>query len=228
MEIIETTNLYLHIVAGIMALVTGLLALGSVKGGRWHRQNGRLYFYAMTGVFITGILLAGFRYNRFLLLIAFLSYYSVFCGVRILKLKQLHNHQRPEWYDWTAGVLNTLANLVFVGLGIYYGFLRGFASGAALLSIGFGVGGLLISYANLKPFVVKPQKAHHWYLAHVGNMVGGYIATLTAFLSTVVTRYDVMNPYLAFALPSVVGVPLLLLWQQKVERKFEPIKPTKS
>lgn len=212
--------LLLHIFVGIVSLISGLIAIGSTKGKNWHIKAGRIYFYAMTAVFVTGILIAGFRFNRFLFLIAFLSYYSVFCGFRILKLKQLHLQQKPKWYDWFAGLLNAFANLIFIGLGIHYGMVRGFGSGGALLSLFFGIGGLLISYTNLYPFVVKPVKPYHWYLSHNGNMMGGYIATVTAFTSTLVTRYDIMNPYLAFALPSLIGIPLLLYWQRQIELGF--------
>jgi len=213
-------TLYLHIIVGTISLLSGAISIFSAKGKTWHRQSGKIYFYAMTAVFVTGIVIAGYKENHFLFLIAFLSYYSVFCGVRILKLKKLHKNQAPKWYDWFAGILNTLANAVFLGLGIYYLVSDSIALGGTLLTIGFGIGGLVISYANLKPFIIRPKKAHHWYMAHIGNMMGGYIATLTAFLSTIVTRYDVMNPFVAFALPSLIGVPLLLFWQKKVEKSF--------
>lgn len=215
-------TLYIHIVMGVIALTTGLIAIISLKGKQWHKQSGKIYVYAMTAVFITGIVVASFRFNRFLFLIAFLSYYSVFCGVRALRLKQLHKNQEPKWYDWFAGILNALANLLFIGLGIYYGVMKGFTSGGTLLSIGFGLGGLLLSYTNIYPFIIKPEKAYHWYVSHIGNMMGGYIATFTAFLSTMVTRLDLMNPYLAFALPSFIGIPLLIYWQKHTEKKLNP------
>lgn len=216
--------LYLHIVVGTISLLSGLIAIFSAKGKKWHKIFGKIYAYAMTAVFITGIIVAGFRYNKFLFLIAFLRYYSVFCGVRSLKLKALHKKQNASWYDWFAGTLNAVVNILFIGLGIYYALKNGFTSGGALLSLGFGLGGLLISYTNLKPFILRPNKAYHWYLAHIGNMMGGYIATITAFLSTMVTRFDVMNPFLAFALPSLIGIPLLIIWQHKTEKKFSSIK----
>lgn len=216
--------LYLHIIAGAISLVTGAVAIISKKGKNIHTKSGRVYAIAMTLVFITGIIVAAYKYNRFLFLIAFLSYYSVFCGVRILKLKKLHKNQKPKWYDWFAGVTNAIANVVFIIIGLYYAFTKSFTSGGALLSVGFGIGGLLISYINLHPFIKKPTKPYHWYLSHIGNMMGGYIATFTAFLSTVVTRYDIMNPFLAFALPSLIGIPLLIIWQKKIERNFNKIK----
>ena len=221
MEILIQYVLYLHIIVGGISLLAGAVAILSAKGKSTHKSAGKVYFLAMTVVFITGIVVAGYQFNRFLFLIAFLSYYSVFCGVRSLKLKQLHKGQKPQWFDWSAGIINALANFFFIGLGVYYIYHRGFASGGALLSIGFGVGGIILSYVNLEPFIRRPQKAYHWYLSHIGNMMGGYIATLTAFLSTMVTRFDLMNPFLAFALPSIIGIPLIIYWQKKIERSFK-------
>lgn len=214
--------LYLHILVGAISLITGAIAILSAKGKKIHKKAGQIYFYAMTGVFVTGIIVASFRFNKFLFLIAFLSYYSVFTGIRILKLKKLHKNQKPKWYDWFAGFLNTAANILFLLLGFKYGLSKGFTSGAALLSIGFAIGGLLISYVNITPFLIKPTKAYHWYMSHIANMMGGYIATFTAFLSTIVSRFDLMNPYLAFALPALIGVPLLIYWSKKTEKRFQP------
>lgn len=210
----------LHILAGTMALISGLVAISSAKGQATHLNAGKVYAISMSLVFVSGIIIAGYRSNEFLFLIAFLSYYSVYSGIRILKLKNLHIDQQAKWFDWMAGIVNAAANIVFIGLGIHFGLTKGFASGGALLSIGFGVGGLSLSFLNLYPFLKRPQNAYHWYLTHIANMMGAYIATLTAFLSTIVTRYEIMNPYLAFALPSALGIPLLFYWQKKIERSF--------
>lgn len=211
--------LYLHILVGSIALLSGGIALFSRKGKGLHQKAGNIYFWAMTLVFVTGIIVAGYRFNRFLFLIAFLSYYSVFAGIRSLKLKKLHKDQRPEWYDWAAGIINGSANTIFIGLGLYY-FLYGNNTMGSLLSVSFGIVGFMISYINMSSFVIRPQKGYHWYLTHIGNMMGGYIATFTAFLSTMVTRFDLMNPYLAFALPTLIGIPFLFYWTKRVEKKF--------
>ena len=213
--------LIIHVAAGVISLVTGLISILSLKGSKVHKKSGKIYFYSMTIVFVTAIIIANYRFNRFLFLIAFLSYYSVFAGVRKLSLKNLHKNQNPKWYDWIAGIINGTANLFFIGLGIYYSIENGFFSGGALLSVGFGIGGLLISYVNLKPFIIRPNKSYHWYLSHIGNMFGGYIATSTAFLSTIISKYEIMNPFLGFALPSIIGVPLLIYWMNKTEKSFK-------
>ncbi len=214
-------TLYLHMLVGGLSLLTGALAIFSAKGKSTHILAGKMYFLAMTLVFITGLIVASYRDNKFLFLIAFLSYYSVFCGVRSLKLKKLHLGQLPKWYDWGAGIVNGIANFIFLLFGLYHWLFTDIPFGGVILSIGFGIGGLILTYTNLHPFVKRPEKPYHWYLSHIGNMMGGYIATLTAFLAVMVSRYGFMNPFLAFALPSLIGVPFLIFQQKQIEKKFQ-------
>lgn len=223
MDLIIEILLPIHIVAGAIALGSGLLAILSAKGKKTHKSVGKIYVFGMTAVFISGTIIAGIQFNKFLFLIAFLSYYSVFCGVRILKLKALYLDQKPKWFDWTAGIINLVANLVFLGFGCHIAIKYGVNDGGALLSIGFGIGGILLSYVNLFPFIKRPKESYHWFLSHIGNMMGGYIATLTAFLSTMVTRFDLMNPFLAFALPSLIGIPILFWYQRRIIKQYQTL-----
>ena len=119
--------LIIHIAAGFTYLVTGLISILNLKGDKIHKKSGKIYFYSMTIVFVTNIIIASYRFNRFLFLIIFLSKYSVFAGVRKLRLKNLHKNQKSKWYDWTAGIINGFVNLFFIGLGIYYLIENGFA-----------------------------------------------------------------------------------------------------
>jgi hypothetical protein len=105
-------------------------------------------------------------------------------------------------------------------MAVYYAVTPDVNVPGVLLSAGFGLGGMYLSYINMKPFISKPEKAHHWYTYHLGNMMGGYIATFTAFFSTMVTRFEFMNPFLAFALPSLIGIPFIIYWTNKTELKF--------
>lgn len=217
---LERVLLIIHIVAGMLALVAGAFAIGSKKGRSLHRKSGQVYFLTMTIIFLSGLILAGFRENRFLFMLSFLSYYTVFAGVRVLRLKKLHKNQKPAWYDWAAGCVNLFMNIIFLGMGLYILVRDVSAWGAALMYIGFGTGGIAISYTNLTPFFTPPNKAYHWYLAHIGNMMGGYIATFTAFLSTIVSRFDFPYPMLAFITPAILGVPVLVYWLTSYEKKL--------
>src|SRR5262245_41390862 len=96
------TNILLHIIAGSAALLLGLAAMLTSKGGRIHRKCGRLFLRLMIVVIITG--LAGvfvFHRNSFLLVITALSGYFGFSGYRVL----CNRDNRPRTLDISIAIL---------------------------------------------------------------------------------------------------------------------------
>ena len=53
--------LSIHILAGIVALVSGAVALAAAKGARLHRRSGTLFVYAMVTMALLGAAIAVFR-----------------------------------------------------------------------------------------------------------------------------------------------------------------------
>lgn len=207
-----------HVIFGFTSLFTGPVAMISKKGGKTHNLWGMIYTYAMTGVFITALLIQPFKFTPFLFMIAFLSYYSVFSGVRFTRLKQLHKDQRPKWFDWFAMGLNAVVNIIFIGYGIYVLSTNGNTVG--ILALVFGGVGLGISINNLKAFIKKPAHNMYWWIYHMGNMMGGYIATTTAFSTTVSGMLEIES-VLSWLWPLIIGIPLSRLWRKKYEKKFK-------
>ena len=218
MTFVIKTLLFIHVISGFTALITGMIALLTQKGHKNHNKAGKIYAKAMLSVFVTAIIVSAYKFIPFLFMIAFISYYSVFSGVRILKLKNLYKDQKPKWYDWTAGFVNLAANLAFIGFGIY-SLVSGNPNGTAYLSIGFGIGGCLLSYTNLKPFFKRPDHKMYWWLSHMGNMIGGYIATTTAFSTTIFGILGV-NSVFVWIWPAIIGIPLTEIWQKRYKKKF--------
>ena len=72
--------LALHICAGSLALASAGAALAAKKGSRFHRWAGRAFFYAMTVIFLTAVLMAVLTSNTFLFLVALFSFYLAFSG----------------------------------------------------------------------------------------------------------------------------------------------------
>jgi uncharacterized membrane protein len=78
--------LRLHVLAGAIVLIVGLIQIILPKMGRRHRVMGRVYFYAMTIVFITCSLCVCLIANMqlfgriFLGVVALFSYYSALDG----------------------------------------------------------------------------------------------------------------------------------------------------
>jgi len=218
MDIFINTFLALHITAGAIALLVAPVAIAVQKGGEAHKRWGRVFFWSMTVIFITAIILALYKWNLFLLMIAVFSYYSVVSAYRWLYLKKMHLGQRPKKIDWFALIVAALFNLWFVGWGIYmatnghYGFF-------AYLAIGFGTAGLLTAKGNLMKFLKHPPK-NTWIYEHIGGMLGGYIATVTAFSSQVMVF---LPGWMQWIWPTLVGVPVIMYWTRRYRNRLEKL-----
>lgn len=73
-----------HVLAGVVALGAGFVALLTRKGGRRHNGAGKVYVLTMAIVVVTAIPLAIVATNPFLLSIAVFSGYLVFSGYRVV------------------------------------------------------------------------------------------------------------------------------------------------
>ena len=87
---------WIHISAGMLALVLAPLAMLTVKGGRAHRRWGTIYFWSMAVVASTAVVLALWRPQIFLALLAVFSFYLAFTGYRVLSRKRPTQGTRPR------------------------------------------------------------------------------------------------------------------------------------
>jgi len=211
-----TLLIYTHIFAGIISLIVAPLAMVVRKGGTAHRFWGKVFFWCMTWICFSAIVLSTVKWIPFLLLIAVFSYYSVFVGYRSLFRKQLHQGKGVTWYDWTIGVIAALFNTGFFGWGIYLVLIG--RSSLGLLAAGFGFGGILVVWSELKRYIKPPQDKLDWLYSHMGNMMGGFIASVTAFSTQVMTFLPGVMPWIW---PSLVGVPIIIYWVRIYRKRLE-------
>jgi uncharacterized membrane protein len=211
----------IHVIAGVISLITGGIALGLVKGGPNHSKVGRIYSMAMLVVFVTAVFLSSIKFIPFLFMIAFLSYYAVFAGVRILKLKKLHKGQKAKWYDWAAGIITTIAGISFIAYGAYYAF-QGSTSPLVFLSIFFGLITIRGAWKSMKPFYKAPEHNSWWWFYHMDSMFGSYIAASTAFLVTLGRMTGIDSPLL-WIFPSILAFTLFPRVKKKYKQKFNLI-----
>ena len=87
MDKLHLVTLYVHIAAGTTAFVAAPIALIVRKGAAAHRRWGKIYFWAMSFVAASGILLSILLSNIFLFCVAFFAYYLVVSGYRWLYRK---------------------------------------------------------------------------------------------------------------------------------------------
>jgi hypothetical protein len=173
---VETAALWTHVAAGVAALVAGVVALATEKGGRRHRQAGRVYVAAMAVVVATVLPLFALDptfFRAFLLLIAVFSGYFAFSGYRELARKRPSDD--PAAVDWAAAVAVVAACVALGAWGVTL-VAAGDSLGVVMAVFG-GIGGAL-GASDLRAYWRGADRS--WLVGHLSRMVGGYIATVTA------------------------------------------------
>jgi len=206
-----------HILAGLVALLAGLGAIVTKKGGHRHNTAGKLYVLSMAVVVVTAVPLAVWVSNWFLLAIAVFSGYLVFSGYRVVM------RRRAGLTDPTAIDYAGHGTMLAVGVGMIatggWQTLRDTADLGPVLVV-FGVIGCVLALGILRELHSPPAERPPWIQNHIVFMGGGYIATVTA---TVTVNLTVVPPLFRWLGPTAVGVPLILYASRKyVPRSSRP------
>lgn len=170
--------LVVHIAAGLVALFTGFIAMLTTKGGKRHRFVGKIFFYAMTGVFITATFISIEKDLVFLFMVGFFSYYLACAGYRRLHLKKLHLQQRPKFIDWAVSIIGILAGLALMVFSITWFRDKGTWG---IVPLSFGSFCFLSGIQDLRSFFYPPKNKLHWIRSHGVRMGASFAAACTAF-----------------------------------------------
>ena len=205
----------IHVSAGAGALIFGAIAFAFRKNTPKHKRIGKIYFRCMTVVFVTAMIVSIAKSLLFLFLIGIFSYYSTIIAYRSLRLKNLHNGQKPFKTDW---FIEILAGLTFLGM-VVFGILALLHQNiGGIVPLIFGSFGLLSVRTNLKLFIKGPKQTLYWYKKHIGHMMGSYIGALTAFLVNQAPHIPI-HPTLLWFLPTLIIVPVMIMEFKKLKSK---------
>lgn len=194
---LHNSNILIHVISGSIALLLGVLALTTKKGGKWHKKIGNYFLILMTIVVLTGLIgVFIFKRNTFLLIITVLSAYYGFSGYRILKTKT----NKPKWIDVSVAI----ASLISVSYFLYYFKSIGMYWSPVIIYSTVGALLLIITYDFVRYLIAKKAYRNMWLYEHIFKMIGAFTALLSAFSGTVFEDYQ---PYSQF-LPSVFGTLL--------------------
>jgi uncharacterized membrane protein len=211
-----------HVIAGTLALLTFWLPMAVAKGGRLHRRVGWAFVGAMGVICVTGLVLSGWRlatesWPGVRVIASFLGYLSILTGagawkgVRVLRRKR---RTAPSRHPLDLG-LPLLA--MAAGAGVT---LLGLWHRSPLLLV-FGPLGALGAFGDLTYWLRPPDQKRHFLLEHIGDMCGVSIAALTAFLVQMAPRLGLGRfSLLVWLGPSLIGVPVLMLWQRRYRRRL--------
>jgi hypothetical protein len=202
--------LLFHIFFGSISLISAALAILSVKGQPLHRRAGKIYFWAMVGIFITAIPMAIFKLNIFLLLVAIFSFYLAFAGMRFA----VNRKGIPKLIDWVAVGLMFGSGIAMLFLAINY-FMKNDTQFVTLIV--FALISFLLAYNDLSAFKNRTATGKKRISRHLTNMLAGMIAILTAVL---VTNMRTEPEWLLWIIPTATITPAIIWWNFKILSKL--------
>jgi hypothetical protein len=214
-EKILSLVLVFHIVGGTVALISGLVAMLTGKGGKPHRLAGKIYFGGMTAVFVGAVITAIGHHKDFLLMVGFFSYYLTVRGYRVLYLKKLNQGQKSVLIDWVIISVSAIFILALFGWGIW-ALMHG--SGMGIAGITFGAIGSSFLIMDVRNFIRPPKEKMHWWFTHIGSMGGSYISAVTAFV--VVNIELPQYNWVLWILPAAIGSVLIARTIRKYKTQF--------
>ena len=195
LEKLHTANIIIHVFAGSVALLLGILALISRKGKKWHNTSGRFFLYSLLIVIITGLLgVFVFGRNTFLLVITVLSAYHGYSGYRVLK-----NKTNIFYIQDIIVALTALCTVLYF---LYYFKKIGMIWSPVIIYSTVGYLFAIITYDFLRYFIPYKKYPNRWLYEHILKMTSAFSAILSAFTGTVFPDY---KPYSQF-LPSTLGI----------------------
>lgn len=224
MELLDKILRFSHAFSGGLVLLTGLLAIiVKPRGSKFHKKVGIVYFYGMLWIFLSSTGMNFIKFNFFLTMISVFSFYLSFSAYRVLKRKK--PNQITMW-DWAGAIITIISGVIFVGFGIYI-IATNQSSVLAVLSMFFG--GFTIRTAWLDIVIFRQTEYDEkmwWYYHHAGNMMGSFIAAVTAFS---VQNLPKLTPgfeynWIYWLLPTALGVPVLTSILKKEKAKFKKSK----
>jgi len=197
----------IHILAGGLTLISGLVAMISKKGQGRHRLSGKIFFWSMAVTTLLGLNAGIFKSELHIFIpIAIISFYQAATGYRILFIKTLNKGQKPQIIDWVLTIGMLLTSSVFIILGIINLSTDVFFS---IVLFAFSTIGLYCCGVDLYNYIKKPTNKFYWLFIHIFRMSHGFIAALTAFLVNNSKLFPFLPQVLLLIIPISFGQPII-------------------
>jgi len=211
-----------HVVTGVVALGAFWIPLVARKGSPVHRRAGWVYAVAMWAAALAAWAICAARLldddpandagARFLAFVGLLAANGAATGIRVLKRKSRAT-QRASVFDTGSAAL-----LLVAAVALGYAGLRE----NSILEIAFSALGVFLASRQLGYWLNRPGTKMDWWYAHMGNMLGACIGTVTAFLVVNVPRFGLHRYALFFWIgPGVLGGGAIFFWTRYYRRRFE-------
>ena len=239
MTLLIEVIIWAHVATGFVGLAAFWAPVFSRKGGAAHVRFGRVYAWCAYVVTVSAVSVSVARVATYQIqgitvadqpelygFACLLGYLGVatFAAVR-QGMRVIATRKRPE-------TLRTRLHEALAWLSI--------AGSAGVVAVAFTVWSdispILLGLSPIGVFTGSrmlylmrhPTEQHMgWFYSHLASMLGGGIAFHTAFIVFGAQRlweYEIAGPLavVPWILPTVVGVPAIIVWTRRYRRRFEP------
>jgi uncharacterized membrane protein len=209
------TLLPIHIVAGIIGLVSGAITLSARKGAKLHRKSGMVFVYAMMVVAITGTVMGALLFEMAAVIPGLLTFYLV--------LTSLLTVHRPvalkfSWVDFGAMLMGLAVSIASFS----YGFI---AEGQpTVLYIIFGAVALLATLGDIRMILARKIQGTQRIARHLWRMcVALFLASISLFIGQSQVFPELLRN--SGLLPILVFLVLFLMFYWLVRVLFTQWRP---
>ena len=230
--------LLVHVVAGFIGLAAFWIPVFARKGGRAHVRAGRVYAscaYVVTLSAVTAAVgrIVSYRVQGigvaeqpasygFAVLLGYLgvvTFVMVRQGMRVLATRSAPEKLRTPAHE-------ALAWASMSGSVVAVGFALAVWSEVSPVLLGMSPIGLFTGRRMLRLMRDPGGQRMGWFYSHMASMLGAGIAFHTAFIVFGAQRlwvYEIEGPLaiVPWILPTLVGVPAIVIWTRRYRRKFE-------
>ncbi len=200
--------IYAHAALGGIAFIAGALAVLTKKGSPLHKRTGKLFYYTMLISVLISLVIAVMpnHISPFLFSIGVLSIYLLVSGRRSLYIHQPTTDLRID--KIIAGII-ILTGMTMIGSALML------YEHTHMVLLMFGIGSLLLGIQDLYIYSDPQRVLDNWLAAHLGKMMGGYIAAITALFVVNNVLPGTWNWYG----PSIVGGLIIVYWKRQIKTR---------
>ena len=231
-----------HVATGFAGLAAFWIPVFARKGGRAHVQAGRVFTYCAYVVTLSAVTASvgrmlsyqvqgiGFAdrpdlygFGLFLGYLGLVTFATVRQAMRVVATRRAPETLRTPLHEalgW-ASIAGSVAVIAFA-LGVW--------SDISPILLGLSPIGLFTGSSMLR-LMRNPGAGHmSWFYSHLGSMLGGGIAFHTAFIVFGAQRLwacELAGPLaiVPWILPTVIGIPAIVVWTRYYRRKFGRAAP---
>jgi hypothetical protein len=202
--------LYIHIILGSIALLAGTVVMIIKKGDKNHKRLGSLFYWSMFTSALISLVLSWMHQSLFLAMVAIFTIQSILTGKRYLKIKSKDSYTSM---DKGYAVFFVLSNILLISYGIY-NIIN--VNNFGIVMIVFGGFGFMSLREDYIYYISDDISVKGSTAKHLQRMVGGYIASFTAFI---VVNNHFLPDILAWLSPTFIFAPFAYVWSKKLLKK---------